>query len=131
MEENIGLPIRRAVTRMLGKSRRKRRSGSVCENQPITFGAIVSVNAKYTLKSNSPIDAIPNLIEDINNLTRSRLRATTTVDVLREAIPKTFSERVDGKDVPFLACDEQIRKGAFVSSIVGSKSRGFSDGSGE
>ena len=79
----------------------------VCENQPNTFGAIVSVNAKYTLKSNSPIDAIPNLIEDINNLTRSSARATTTVDVLREAIPKTFSERVDGKDVPFLACDDE------------------------
>ena len=79
----------------------------VCENQPNTFGAIVSVNAKYTLKSNSPIDAIPNLIEDVNNLTRSSARATTTVDVLRDAIPKTFSEREDGKDVPFLACDDE------------------------
>ena len=29
------------------------------------------------------------------------------MDVLREAIPKTFSERVDGKDVPFLACDDE------------------------
>ena len=45
----------------------------VCENQPITFGAVVSVNAKYALKSNSPeegMSAIPNLIEDINDLNR-------------------------------------------------------------
>ena len=73
----------------------------------------------------------PNLIEDINNLTRSSARATTTVDVLREAIPKTFSERVDGKDVLFLACDDESCRGAFVSVSLSSKSRGFSDGSGE
>ena len=38
----------------------------VCENQPITFGAVVSVNAKYALKSNSPeegMSAIPNLVQ--------------------------------------------------------------------
>ena len=80
----------------------------VCENQPITFGAVVSVNAKYALKSNSPeegMSAIPNLIEDINNLTRSSASASI-VDVLRDVIPKTFSEREGGKDVPFLACDD-------------------------
>ena len=80
----------------------------VCENQPITFGAVVSVNAKYALKSDSPeegMSAIPNLIEDINNLTRSSASASI-VDVLRDVIPKTFSEREGGKDVPFLACDD-------------------------
>ena len=51
------------------------------------------------------------------------------MDVLREAIPKTFSEQVDGKDVPFLACDDESAEALFVSGIVGSKSRGFSDGS--
>lgn len=80
----------------------------VCQNRPITFGAVVSVNAKYALKSNSPeegMSAIPTLIEDINNLTRSTTTATIE-DVLRDVIPKTFAEREDGKDVPFLACDD-------------------------
>jgi hypothetical protein len=87
----------------------------VCENQPITFGAVVSVNAKYALKSNSPeegMSAIPNLIEDINNLTRSSASASI-VDVLRDVIPKTFSEREGGKDVPFLACDD-----AFAETLL-------------
>ena len=52
------------------------------------------------------------------------------MDVLREAIPKTFSERVDGKDVPFLACDDESAE-ALLFPVRGSKSRGFSDGSGE
>ena len=78
----------------------------VCDNAPISFGAVVSLNAKYVFRTGSTaLNEIPELLK--NSSTSSSSSMAEVYEVLSEVLPESFVEREDVDDVNFLSCDEK------------------------